>query len=741
MLTPSVAKPGRPTSAAFGRGKTIYISVKGMWCAGCAFAAERILRRQPGVLAADIGFASERGRIQFDPSETDSSAVVQSLNGLGYSARVIGDTARKEVNRRQQYTLLQLIAAVAFGMQVMSLSIVHLYPAYAVGQFDAPEIRSVQYLAWLLATPVLFFGGSTFLRGAWRALRARTATMDTLVALGTLSAYGYSVYFTVSGGGEVYFDSVTMITVFVVIGRYLETVGGDQARKDVRTLLRLQPDNAWLWDGGAWREVAAAGLVPGDRILVKPGERVPTEAEIVEGQAALDEALLTGEPAPVDKYPGDIVFAGTLSTDGALICSAIRPPGDTRLADMARTVEQTLATKPPIQRLADTASAWFALCVLIIATLTFLVWWNVDHEASRGLLAAVAVLVVACPCALGLATPFAISIALGRTTRAGILVRNLAALEIGGRVGRVVFDKTGTLTSGRMTVTGVAVYPSLCLTEVDLLGCAAAVEQHSEHPFAKAIVAACPPGPLAVAADFQASRGKGASAFLTGTVSGQISVGSRDYVGADDDALDAEAAVAAELGQSIVWVALGGKLAGFIALRDEPHVSTRSMLHQMEETGISVVMLSGDQSRTTTAIAAELGLADAEGDCSPTDKAERIRAWQNAGEVVAMVGDGINDAPALAQADLSIAMDTGADVAGETSDLILARFDLTLIPWFLRFSRRTGRIIRQNLAWAFAYNLLMVPLAATGEIGPIVAAGAMAVSSLLVVGNSLRLRH
>ena len=344
-------------------------------------------------------------------------------------------------------------------------------------------------MTWALATPVLLVGGSSFLRGAWRAVRARTATMDTLVSLGTLSAYGYSVYMTLTGGGEVYFDSVSMITTFVMIGRYLETVGGTRARKDIRNLLSLQPQTANRREGEDWAEVKAEALAAGDTILVRPGERVPADAQIVEGRAALDEALLTGESLPVEKGEDDAVFAGSVVTDAALVCRVTAPPKDARLAQITALVEHTLAAKPPIQRLADRAAAYFAFGIVAIAAATIAVWILAGHGAAQALLAGVAVLVVACPCALGLATPLALTVALGRATRSGILVRNSAALETAAGVDHMVFDKTGTLTRGRMTVVAAEAAPEAGLTADELLCTAAGVEQFSEHPIARAVVA------------------------------------------------------------------------------------------------------------------------------------------------------------------------------------------------------------------------------------------------------------
>jgi heavy metal translocating P-type ATPase len=738
----SAAKRSSFTDLILRPSETAHFAVKGMYCAGCASAAQEVLRRQQGVKSADVNFASERGRIEYDPEQVDLPAVLHKLDRLGYQARLLSDPREQKAERQQERLLIQLIVAAAFGMQVMLLYLVQLYPRYAAGEFDQPDVRNLQYLVWALATPILLVGGWSFLRGAWRALMARTASMDTLVALGTLSAYSYSVYATLSGGGEAYFDSVAMITVFILLGRYLEKIGGRQARKDIRHLLQLQPNKAWRREDEDWQEVRASTLAEDDTILVKPGERVPADASVMEGEAAVDESLLTGESAPVNKSPGDGLLAGTVVTDEALVARVTRPAEEGRLAQITDLVEQTLNTKPPIQRLADRASAYFAFGILGAALLTFAGWWFLAGQPpAQALLTAVAVLVVACPCALGLATPLALAITLGRTSREGILVRNPVALETAATVGRIVLDKTGTLTQGKLSVVATAVPDGSDRSADELLCLAAAVEQYSEHPVARAIVRACPQSPSR-AEGFKVTRGQGASAQPVGSNGGRLKVGSARFLAVDgDSSLNGQARARADQGETVVWVGMEDTLAGFVALRDEPDPTAKAALRQLAEEGVRAVMLSGDSSRTTEAIAAELGLEEYEGETLPREKAERIKAWQETGEKVAMAGDGVNDAPALAQADLSITAAGGTDVAGETSDVVLTRHDLTLIPSFIRLSRRARRIIRENLGWAFAYNLVAVPLAALGIISPVIAAAAMATSSLLVVGNSLRLRR
>ncbi len=731
------------TSEKKTRGKKdmAYFSMEGMWCAGCAIAAENVLKNQAGVNGVDISFAAERGRINFDPETFDVNAGLEKLDKLGYRARVLSDEAQRKREKKQEKTLLQLITAMAFGMQVMVLYLTRLYPLYNMGQFTSLEVRNLQYMVWALSTPVLFIGGISFIKGAWRALLGRTATMDTLVAMGTLSAYSYSVYITLTVSGETYFDSVAMITAFIMIGRYLEAVGGSQARKDIRNLLDLQPDKAWRKVDGDWKEVKVVDISIDDLLLVKPGERVPVDGEIVSGQASFNEAVLTGESLPIDKKPGDEIYAGTMVTDNAVQFRVTDLAERTRLAAITRIVDQTLAHKPPIQRLADKASTYFAFGILVAAVLTLAGWLISGASISQALLNAVAVLVVACPCALGLATPLAITVALGNITQEGILVRNPTTLESTSKVQRMVLDKTGTLTRGVLQVQVVEVAPDVDISAEDLLAAAASVDQFSQHPIARAITLEFE-GKLLAAEDFRSEHGVGVQAMLAGEIQQVVKVGSAYYLQLPEGSeLLEKARSRGQDGESVVWVGWGEKVRGFISLRDQPSESAAAAIEGLKDLGIKVTLLSGDSPETTRAIAEEVGLASYQGGLLPTEKAGRIKDWQESGELVAMVGDGVNDAPALAQSDLSITVAGGTAVAGETSDIVLMRSDLELIPWFVRKSKRVRRIIYENLGWAFAYNLVALPLAALGIITPVIAAITMASSSLLVVGNSLRLRR
>lgn len=727
---------------AGGPRETAYFTVDGMWCPMCASATERALQHAAGVRGADVTFALGRGRVEFDPTRVSPDELLHRVQRLGYRATLSSDGRSRAEDRHEEGLLIQVLVALAFGMQVMVLYLVRLYGLYETGQAAAPDARTLGLLVWALSTPVLLYSGQTFLRGAWNGILARTANMDTLVALGTLSAYAYSA-FAVLTSRPTYFDSVTMIIQFVMIGRYLEAIGGARARKDVRALLELQPERAWRLDAaGAPAEVRSAELARGDRIVVRTGERVPADAEVLDGGGAADESMLTGESTLATKRTGDTLWAGTLLAEGPVTARVERAVDETRLASIRSLVVRTLSQKAPVERLADTASAWLTLAILAAAVATFAGWMLLGAGAPRSLLAAVAVLVVACPCALGLATPLAISVALGRATRAGVLVRVPAALETATTVGRVAFDKTGTLTAGRLELVDIRSLPDSGVTDEEIACLVAGAERYSEHPLGRTLATACA-SPDAVTG-VRTVRGMG----VQGTTPDgrEVRVGAERFmpgpVPADmagtggSPAMDGSGAAVAE---TRVWVSLAGRVAGVAVLRDTVAEGATSALAELRVQGRTTVLLSGDSAGTTATVARALGLTEHRGRLTPEEKAEAIASWQAAGERVAMVGDGINDAPALAQADIAMTVAGGTDVAGETSDVVLARRDLRLVPYFLRLSHATRRITRENLAWALAYNAVAVPLAATGRISPAIAAAAMAVSSLIVVGNSLRL--
>jgi len=713
---------------------TAYIDLGGMWCASCATSAGRVLEHADGVESATFNFAMGKGRVDYDPTKIEIDEILHRLEGMGYTPRVTGESGLKDAGKAEERILIQAIVALAFEMQVMLLYLERLYPLYNRGQFASADAHTAGLIVWALATPALFIGGQSFLRGAWHSLLARSANMDTLVALGTLAAYTYSVWAVLAGGRALYFDSVVMITTFVVVGRYLETVGGARARKDVRALLELQPERAWKDEDGELTQVRASTLMAGETIVVKQGERVPVDAEVIDGSGAANESLLTGEAVTVRKSAGDEVLAGTILVEGTVTARVVRVAEETRLAAVRHLVESTLATKAPVERLADTASKWLTAAIMAISVLTFLGWWLVAKSPAEALIAAVAVLVVACPCALGLATPLAVSVTLGQAATVGVLVRSPAALETAGFVTRAAFDKTGTLTRGELEV--VAAIPVDDGISGEQLRClAASAEARSEHPLGRAIAHSC--DSVLPTSGFTPAKGEGVEATVDDAL---VRVGRDTYVHGDIPATlrQVELDHASE-GRTVVWVSRGDGVLGLIALRDDVLPGASEVIREMQETGIATALLSGDSGAATAAIAEQLGIDAHEARLTPERKAEVIAGWQAAGERVLMVGDGVNDAPALARADVSVTVAGGTDVAGETSDVVLARADLRLVPWFIRLSVLSRRVIRENLGWALLYNAIAVPLAAFGIISPAIAAATMAGSSLLVVGNSLRL--
>jgi len=716
---------------------TAYISLDGLQGEQGAREAESALTTTEGVIRAEVSEVAEKARVIYQPSLISPAHIAERLGKLGLVAHVTdGGGPAGTQDSADDHLLMQLIVAVAFGMQVMLLYFVQLYPLYTSGQFDSSAVRSAQYLVWGLATPALFFGGWSFLSGAGQELRHKMVHMDTLVALGTLAAYGYSTYGALVGGLETYFDSVAMITAFIVAGKYIEAMGRTRARKDVRGLMSLQPDLAWRSTHGELERVAVSRLKAGDIIVAKQGERIPVDATVQTGRAQVDESLLTGESVPRGKSAGDGIWAGTLVADGTLTAVVTADVAHSRLTGIRDLVMGTLGSKAPVQRMADTASMYLATIVIFIAIATAVGWHASGQTTGQALLIAVSVLVVACPCALGLATPLAISVSLARSARDGILVRNAAVLETASHVSVVVFDKTGTITTGHLSVSGVGVAEG---EEHTLLCQAASVEQLASHPVATAIVEAC--RDVEPVEEFESTVGVGVSAVIMSS-GRRIRVGGLKLMAAPPpDSLSAEASEREGEGETVVWVGDDEGVLGYTALADSPSPSARKAVSRLAEIEVSTLLLSGDTQDTTAAIAGKVGIADFSAGLTPEQKAERIGALSADGAIVAMVGDGANDAPALAKADVSITVSGGSDIAGETSDAVLTRDDLMLVPWLLKLSAITRRVITENLAWAFAYNVIAIPLAAFGLIRPSIAAAAMATSSVLVVMNSVWLGH
>jgi len=740
-----MADPGTP-------GRTVVLEVSGMTCASCASRIEKKLNRVPGV-AATVNYATEKATVRADP-DVGVDRLVAVVEAAGYGARLPQPTDSRADGRSPEEGDLRrrLIISAALALPVALLSMV---PAL---QFDY-----WQWVALAFATPVVVWGAWPFHRAAWVNLRHRATTMDTLVSLGITAAYAWSVYALLWGGAgdpsmrmsfhlmpgasgsegaDLYFEVAAVVTVFLLAGRYAEARAKRASGAAVRALLTLGAKDVAVLREGVETRVPVEALAVGDLFLARPGDTVATDGVVVEGSSAVDESLLTGESMPVEVGPGSPVTGATVNAGGRLVVRATRVGADTRLAQIARLVEQAQSGKAPIQRLADRVSAVFVPVVLVIALLTLLGWLLATGDPEQAFTAAVSVLVIACPCALGLATPTALLVGTGRGAQLGIVIRGPEVLEDTRRVDTIVLDKTGTVTEGKMWVTGTVGAAGVDRTE--LLRLAGSAEDASEHPIAQAIAtfARSEVGALAPVESFTNRSGLGVEAVVDGHA---VVVGRPTMLAGwglelapelRDVVLDGEAE-----GRTVVATAIDGSVAGLFLISDRIKPTSAEAIARLRALGLTPILLTGDNERTARAIATEAGIEQVIADVLPEDKSAVVARLQREGETVAMVGDGVNDAPALAQADLGLSLGTGTDVAIEASDLTLVSGDLRAAVDAIRLARRTLGTIKGNLFWAFAYNVAAIPLAVAGLLSPVIAAGAMAFSSVFVVTNSLRLRR
>jgi cation-transporting ATPase V/Cu+-exporting ATPase len=702
--------------------------VTGMTCGSCAARVEKVLGRQPGVQDAAVNFATGGATVTFDASLIDTDALTQAVTHIGYGLAP-ATPAPPDERAEAAAWWRRFVVAAPLSLVVLVL---------LVGWMMEPWAR---WTAAVLTVPVQFWAGWPILRSAAVRARARSANMDTLIAVGTLAAFCFSaVELFRADDTDLYFDSAALIVSFVLLGRYFEARAKGRASSAIRRLLELGAKEARLVVDGDERLVPVEAVRVGDVVRVRPGERVPVDGVVIDGAAAVDEALLTGESVPVEKAPGAEVAAATINTNGVLTVRATRVGADTALAQIVRLVDEAQRGKAPVQRLADRVAGIFVPIVIALAAATFGVWWLLG-EPEQGLLAAVAVLIIACPCALGLATPTAIMVGTGRGAAMGVLIKGGEVLERSQRIDTVVFDKTGTLTQGRMALTDVVTAEGV--DERVLLTRAAAVEAGSEHPVGRAIVdgaTARYAGSLPAAPGFTSMAGHGVRATIDGI---EVHVGGRAlFAGAGhaiSPALEAEAVRLEGQGRTAVFVGWDGEARGVVAVADSLKPDAAAAVAGLRRLGVDVLMITGDNRRTAEAVAAGAGIDRVLAEVLPGDKVAEVCRLQEEGHVVAMVGDGVNDAPALVQADLGIAIGTGTDVAIESSDITLLSADLDGVATAIRLSRRTYRTIIENLGWAFVYNVLAIPLAAVGLLNPVVAGAAMGLSSVSVVGNSLRL--
>ncbi|MEZ5073497.1 MAG: heavy metal translocating P-type ATPase [Solirubrobacterales bacterium] len=733
------------------------LDVKGMTCASCANRVERKLNELEGV-EATVNFATERAAVSFAPGAVDTDDLLGAVARAGYEAALPAPAAptapapaenAKDVELRDLRTRLVVAAALSAPIALLAM-----IPPL---QFD-----NWQWLSLQLATPVVFWAGWPFHRAAWQNLKHGTATMDTLISLGTIAAFSWSVValffldagepgmrmsFTLlpeqgSGSSEVYFEVAAIVTTFILAGRYFEAKAKRRAGAALEALLELGAKDVAILDAdGSERRVPSDQLGVGDRFVVRPGEKLATDGIVEEGRSAVDASLLTGESVPVEVGPGDAVTGATVNAGGRLIVRATRVGSDTALAQIARLVTEAQTGKAPVQRLADRVSAVFVPIVIALAVVTLGYWLASGEGATYALTAAVAVLIVACPCALGLATPTALLVGTGRGAQLGLLIKGPEVLESTRRIDTIVLDKTGTVTSGEISVGEIVTAAGT--GEDEALRIAGALENGSEHPIARAIAAAAirRAGELPELEGFANNEGLG----VEGIVAGHYALVGRPAMLAERGLelpaeLDAALAAATERGETAVVAGWDGEVRAVIGVADTIKPTSAEAVARLRDLGLRPILLTGDNRRTADAVAAEVGIEEVIADVLPAEKAGVIARLQDQGRVVAMVGDGVNDAPALARADLGLAIGTGTDVAIEASDLTLVSGDLHAAADAIRLSRRTLGTIKGNLFWAFAYNVAALPLAMSGYLNPLIAAAAMALSSIFVVSNSLRLR-
>ena len=738
------------------------VRVTGMTCANCARTIEKSVAKVPGVTDARVNLATEKLTATFDPQAADLAAIEAAVERAGYGVArapaapsATGATgaaaAEPQEGAETKALLRRFLLAAAFSVPLLLLSMGTMLLGTMVPGQAGIEL--------LLAAPVMLYAALPFYEGAWKALRNRSANMDVLVSLGAGAAFVYSTVETlfpgVFPGHALYFETAAVIVALILLGKYFEARSKSRASSAIRRLLELGAKSATVWRDGAWRSVPVEQVAVGDRMLVRPGEKVPTDGRVVEGHAAVDESMVTGESMPVEKKPGDEVVGGTVAGGGTLTVEATKVGADTLLAQIVRLVEEAQTTRAPVERLVDKVSSWFVPIVIVVAVAASVLWYTLGRDLVVGmgyeplafsLLVGIAVLIIACPCAMGLATPTAIMVGTGRGAESGILLKGGEALERARHVDVVLLDKTGTLTRGEPEVTDVLAYE---VDADDALRAAAGVEHASEHPLAQAIVRRAEQKGLALppVRDFRSVPGQGVRALVEGE---PVAAGKPEWLRAEGVDLSRGEKDLARLrseGKTVVAVAHAGALVGLVGVADAVKPTSAAAVARLRGMGLRVVMVTGDHREAARAIAAQVGIDEVESEVLPQDKSEIVKRLQREGHAVAMVGDGVNDAPALAQADLGIAMGGGTDVAIEAGEVVLVGDDLRDVPAAVDLSRRTLRKVWQNLGWAFGYNVLLIPVAAgllfaiplAGErllLHPMLAAGAMALSSISVVLNS-----
>jgi Cu2+-exporting ATPase len=724
----------------------IDLYIDGIRCASCVWLVEKILQKTAGVRYARVNYGTHRARIRWDPAIVDLRGILGRIGSTGYTPKPYSESERALARRAESRDLLVRFGTAAFLSSQLMIYSIALYAGYFQGMPPGTR-RAFEVIALCLTTPVIFYAALPLVRNTLSGLRRLRFTMDSLIVLGAGSAYLYSIY-GLASGGEVYFDTAAMIVTLILLGRYIESHAKGRASEAVERLSGLSPKRATkvlLAEGGEIRgreSVDIASLRTGDRVEVRPGEKYAADGIVLRGESSADESLLTGESRPVPKAPGAEVIGGSINRFGALVFEVTNTGGETMLSRIIAAVEEAQESRPAIQGLADRVVGIFVPAILALATLTVLIHFRAGSGVEGSLMAGISVLVIACPCSLGLATPLAVLVYTGVSSSRGILVKGGEVTENTARIGTVIFDKTGTITTGSLVLREVVPLDG-SLGVDDCLEAAASVEAHSEHGLGSAIVEAAGGRTLLDVAGFEALPGRG----VAGSVQGR-----RIYIGTGDLMKTAGCATmtgergaaalraAGDRGDTVVYMGWGGEVRALFLFSDGLREEAREAAAQLRQDGIAVAIVSGDSAEATASAAARTGIDDYEAGAHPVRKREIVAKAQAGGKAVMMVGDGINDAPALTEARVGLAIGRGTDIAMESADAVLTRNDLLLVPWFIRTARGTLSIIRQNIFWAFFYNIVAIPLAVAGSLHPIVAAGAMASSSLFVVINSLRIR-